>query len=365
MSEQNAFFNGWGIVELADGQQLTGRLSEKTTGIPMLRVDVPAKNGAPAYAVFYSAAVIRSIELTQEETALPANAMKRHVVKIEHYTSASGNPTWKAFDSDDHLVYLRQSHRDLLVAAGLWDTLNQMAIGDTWNAEFVVYTVADGDFLKPVEIEPGGTVIVPVQADEAEGETLDTKGLAQQWAQKLLEGEFVIFDTETTGFALDDQIIQIGIVDQDGNVLLDQLIKPTKPIANTNHHGLTDELVAGAPSFSEVYPQIKAALAGKMVVAYNFEFDNRLLCQEIARCELEPIQFKDFGCAMEEYARYYGQWNPKHCNYKWQSLENALFHFGLKHEDFGTRAHDAGTDAKATLALIRKMAGIEQENLPV
>ena len=40
--------------------------------------------------------------------------------------------------------------------------------------------------------------------------------------------DYVILDTETTGLGDSDVIIQISIIDLDGNVLMDSLIKPTK-----------------------------------------------------------------------------------------------------------------------------------------
>lgn len=83
----------------------------------------------------------------------------RHWInRVERYISNSGNTTWKAFNLDDDIIYLRQAHKALLREAGLFGDLDRMHDGDTWDANIVLYTVQDGDFMKPVAIEPGGWV---------------------------------------------------------------------------------------------------------------------------------------------------------------------------------------------------------------
>ena len=194
--------------------------------------------------------------------------------------------------------------------------------------------------------------------DEDEKEVADVdKQAAAQWARDLLAaGNFVIVDSETTGFDDHDEIIQIGIIDSTGAVLLDQLIKPEQPILNSQYHGITDDLVQDAPAFPEVYEAIRAALDGKRRLAYNLEYDSRMINQVCYKHNLPKFLFAEDSCIMEQFAAFYGEWNDYRGNYKWQKLREALAHFGLNHTDFGTKEHDACTDAKATLAVIQKMA---------
>jgi DNA polymerase-3 subunit epsilon len=180
------------------------------------------------------------------------------------------------------------------------------------------------------------------------------KRAAAQWARDLLtKGNFVVVDTETTGLEMDDQIIQIGIVDPAGNVILDQLIKPTKPITNTAWHGLTDESVKDAPSFPEVHEKICAALTGKKFVAYNSPFDCRMLNQVCVKHDLKVMTWGGDDCVMQEFAAFYGEWNDYRGNYKWQKLQAAASYFDLKFEG---QAHSAVADCKMTLAVMKKMA---------
>lgn len=102
----------------------------------------------------------------------PANLPDLYwITSVEHYISHSGNPTWKAFTAEGDIIYLRQANKDLLVQANLWNVLNAMSIGDTWDAGFSINAVQDGDFLKPMDIPPGGKIHVPdlgetLQADD-------------------------------------------------------------------------------------------------------------------------------------------------------------------------------------------------------
>ncbi len=191
-----------------------------------------------------------------------------------------------------------------------------------------------------------------------------------QWARWLLRHEFVAWDTETTGLEDDSAIVSMGIVDQSGNVLLDTLINPCVPIPGdaTAIHGVTDEMVANAPTFAQVYPQIRAALMGKRWVIYNSGYDVPRLDYECWRWGLlfpAPMaEWKahtwqprwciedEVHCAMLQYADYYGDWSEYHGNNKWQKLSNAAQQMGIKVKS----AHHALADAMTALELIKQMA---------
>jgi DNA polymerase III subunit epsilon len=180
---------------------------------------------------------------------------------------------------------------------------------------------------------------------------------AAQWARDLLaSGPFVVFDTETTGLTKGhDEIVQICIVSSDGNVQMDQLIKPTTPIGAKAAavHGITDAKVANASTFDQFYTAICDLLHGKTVIAYNLDFDLPMLAGVVAKHKLDPIEPATTGCAMLEFAKFYGEWNDWHGSYKWQKLATAASHFGLKWDG---SAHDAAADVKMTIEVIKKMA---------
>ena len=177
---------------------------------------------------------------------------------------------------------------------------------------------------------------------------------AIQWARNLVQRQFYVLDTETTGLGADDEIVQIGIVDGDGVSIMNQVIKPTVPIpyGASNVHGIYDSDVAEAPSFKQVYIKLSALLAGQVVIAYNIDFDWRMLQQTAARYRLPDVRLGKRDCAMKQYARFKGVRKSNGRAYTWHKLANAVRQEGL----LVTKAHDALDDARMTLALIHKMA---------
>lgn len=193
------------------------------------------------------------------------------------------------------------------------------------------------------------------------------------WARWLKRsGSFVVWDTETTGLEEDSAIVSIGIVDQDGKVLLDSLINPLVAIPwdATEIHGITDDMVKNAPTFAELFPQIRAALWGQRWAIYNSGYDVPRLQYECRRhnClyprparhqEWRTIstysyfdELQDVYCAMTKYADHWGDYSEYWGNNKWQSLSSAARQQGIKTPN----AHHALGDAITTLNLINHLA---------
>ncbi|MCS6870455.1 MAG: 3'-5' exonuclease [Anaerolineae bacterium] len=157
---------------------------------------------------------------------------------------------------------------------------------------------------------------------------------------------FLVLDTETTG--LDDcaEICQIAIVDHTGQVLLDQLVKPTLPIPDevAALHGITDALVADQPTWQSVRRHVVRLVKGKTVVVYNAEFDLRMMMQSDCMHGLSVLPYRqlaDFQCAMRAYAN----------GGRWVKLSRACAAHGIP----TCNAHSALGDCLMTLALVRKV----------
>jgi len=179
---------------------------------------------------------------------------------------------------------------------------------------------------------------------------------AINWAQAMLKEKAVIFDLETTGFK-NAYVVQIGVIDLSGDVLMDVLVNPGVPIPKdaTGVHGITDEMVKDAESFKKLYIQLSLLLAGKTAIAYNVDFDKSILTTECQRLGLPMPKPKKWACAMKTYAAYWGQWNSRRKSYVWQSLSKACDQQDIVVKD----AHQAIGDCQMTLALIQKMAATE------
>ena len=145
------------------------------------------------------------------------------------------------------------------------------------------------------------------------------------WARELLErDDWVVLDTETTGLEYDAQIVEIAVVDRFGEPLLDTLVKPTIGIPNeaTEIHGITDEMVATAPTFPEVFASIRSVLEGKHVLIYNSSFDIGILgyCRRLHKLEPPLGLNKRSDCIMEWFSQWCGDWSSYWKDYRWQPL---------------------------------------------
>lgn len=151
----------------------------------------------------------------------------------------------------------------------------------------------------------------------------------------------IILDTETTGFSDDAEVIQIGIVDLEGNVLMDTLVQCQGDIPQdaTDIHGITKEMLIHAPQWSEVHEQLSELIHNaEYVIIYNNSYDTRLMKQTAKRYELDLPNYKT-RCAMREYANTY-------FNGEWVSLSEAAHY-----EDVDTtniKAHTAVGDCEMT-----------------
>ena len=101
----------------------------------------------------------------------------------------------------------------------------------------------------------------------------------------------VVLDTETTGLDVaSDRIVSVGAVRLHGSrvfrhLTLDRLVNPGQPIParSTAVHGISTAMVAGAPAFGAVLPDIVGFLSGTVVVGHCIGFDMTMLAREAAR----------------------------------------------------------------------------------
>ncbi len=178
---------------------------------------------------------------------------------------------------------------------------------------------------------------------------------AVKWAQALVSGGgFRVLDFETTDIGAGAEIVQVAVINQDGETVLDTLVKPQGRISSGAQgvHGISAEDVKDAPPFPEVYVQMTAALAGEIVVAYNVKFEQNILKGVCKRHSLPAIKPREWTCAMQTYAKFWGA-PGRRGTFRWQKLTEACYQQKITVEN----AHNALGDVLMTLKLIEKMAG--------
>ncbi len=141
----------------------------------------------------------------------------------------------------------------------------------------------------------------------------------------------VFLDTETTGLEMYDEIVEVAVVDYDGTLLLERLVRPTQRMQSDviNIHGITNELVYDAPAWPAVWQELEGVLHGRYVGIYNADFDLRMMRQSHRAHALEWLTtpFKSF-CIMKLYAGFYGQ-SGSYGNPRYQKLEAAARQCGI------------------------------------
>lgn len=182
---------------------------------------------------------------------------------------------------------------------------------------------------------------------------------AIRWARGVLgDPNAVILDTESTGLGSDAEAVSLAVIDMQGDVVLDLLLRPaaldTPDLAAAlSKNGIPVEVLQDPAGPHRPYAEhsafIQAALDCCRVVAYNTRFDKRIIehSAEVARC---TPPFAAWECAQFAYRAFRPNGRPTR-------LVKALAERHLAVKD----AHTALGDVRMTLALLRSMA---REPLP-
>lgn len=136
---------------------------------------------------------------------------------------------------------------------------------------------------------------------------------------------YVVVDIETTG--LDprfDEIIELAAIKYENNTEVDRfqsLVKPEYGISEfiTELTGITEDMLADAPSVSSVLPDFRAFTGNSIIIGHNVNFDINFIYDFSAHQSLSPFT-NDFVDTMRLSRRLYKDMP----NHKLQSLVSYL-----------------------------------------
>lgn len=180
------------------------------------------------------------------------------------------------------------------------------------------------------------------------------------WAASVMADPTTVFlDTEATGLLKDKpDVIDIAIIAVGGEVRLNTLIRPTQliPEESTKIHGITDEMVRGAPDFVEVYDDLLWQFSGQRIVVWNADFDFAAINGQCYRMWHLPPFPGPWHCAMKAYGAFVGElskYAKKPTDWRYWKQDDAAAAFGIERG-----GHRAAADAEVCRRIVLAMAEV-------
>ncbi|HEY4303453.1 MAG TPA: 3'-5' exonuclease [Gemmatimonadaceae bacterium] len=166
----------------------------------------------------------------------------------------------------------------------------------------------------------------------------------------LANESFVVVDCETTGPRAwsGDRVTEVAVVRVHRGVaelVFDTLVNPDRAIPPTVSAltNITRDMVARAPRFRDICPQLLGVLEGNIFVAHNADFDWRFLSMEIERATRRPLHGRRI-CTVKFARKVLPQLRRRNLD----ALQNF---YGV--ENYAR--HRAGGDAVATASVFLRM----------
>jgi DNA polymerase III epsilon subunit-like protein len=172
----------------------------------------------------------------------------------------------------------------------------------------------------------------------------------------------LFFDLELTGVYDHDEILSITIVDANGKLIMDTLVKParTRKWKRTEKiHGITPDMVEDAPLLTELIPTIKEIFANMdHLVAYGVSTDySHIKYIYDTEAEREALHDK-VRCCANEFVRYAHEHRP---DVEHASLIDAMEAFGIEWDGI---PHSSIADTYACMRVWEKLFPNYYEDAP-
>lgn len=150
---------------------------------------------------------------------------------------------------------------------------------------------------------------------------------------------YIAIDVETPNY-LNDRMSAIGITVIDSGVILDDFYSLVNPEERFDHFnvqltGITPEIVADQPTFSELWTELEPLMSTGILIAHNAPFDMRVLAQCLGSYGIDWQPFARYACTCAMGRACY----PELSNHKLNTM-CAYLDLNLDH-------HNAGSDSRA------------------
>ncbi len=180
----------------------------------------------------------------------------------------------------------------------------------------------------------------------------DLKDIVTNSKNQSLQGEYVVFDLETTGFSpLNNNIIEIGAVKVVNGEIIDKFstfVNPKEPIPFRIEEltGINDSMVVDAPTIDKILPDFLEFSKGCVMVAHNADFDMRFIIQNCERLGInEEFTYLDTVALARILI-------PTISKYKLDNVAKAL---GVSLENHHRAVDDAGCTAEIFVKFIEML----------
>ena len=191
-----------------------------------------------------------------------------------------------------------------------------------------------------------------------EGGFIRRQEILSDWRQFLERPDVLIVDTETTGLGDRAEIVEIAIIDTTGAIQFEALTMPQGRIPKeaSDVHGLTRAKLKeeGAKPWPELHAQVTGIIeSARVVLAYNADFDSRVLSQTAKRHGLRvPSQPWPWYDLLEDYRTLRPAGRHK--------LVSATRREKVKVQG---QSHRALYDCQCVLGVMRAIANLDERDL--
>jgi DNA polymerase-3 subunit epsilon len=166
----------------------------------------------------------------------------------------------------------------------------------------------------------------------------------------MLTSSLIVLDFETTGMSPDqgDRVTEVAALRVEQGVIVDEFVSLINcdvfisPFIS-QLTGITQSMIARAPSVEEVFPQLLRFIGDRSVLAHNASFDEKFLKAEAAQLGLKN-QHEHMICSVKLTRRLF----PQLPSY---ALGNLAKQLNLQ---FQGKAHRAKADAQVTVQLLNR-----------